>query len=171
MDKNHNNGKDMAKEKELTMKTIGRAERISFPEYGIEQVHARIDTGAKTSSVWASDVQEKDGQLEVLFFSADSPHYTGEKVTFDDYEETVVASSNGHAQRRFKVRLLVKIKGKKVRAWFTLADRSTQVYPVLIGRNVLLGKFVVDVKKGRVLKEEEHKRTEQLRSKANEEKS
>jgi hypothetical protein len=42
------------------------------------------------------------------------------------------------------------------------------VYPVLIGRNVLLGKFIVDVKKGKSLKEAERKRTEDLRNKLDE---
>jgi len=145
-------------------KLIGRAAQISFPELGFANVATRIDTGARTSSLWASSVKEHEGQLEVIFFAPGSEHYTGEKHTFAEYDQTVVASSTGHAQSRYKVRLLVGIRGKRIRAWFTLADRSTQVYPVLIGRNVLAGKFVVDVKKGQVLKEAEEQRTEALKS-------
>ena len=152
-------------------KIVGRAEVVSFPEQGFETIAARIDTGAKTSALWASNVEVSGKTLTAVLFGEDHPAYTGQPISFDEFDTTVVSSSTGHVQERYKVRLLVKIKGKKVRAWFTLADRSTQVYPVLIGRNVLLGKFVVDVKKGRVLKEEEQKRTEQLRAKANEEKS
>jgi hypothetical protein len=143
---------------------IGKAEKVSFPELGLEGVYARVDTGAKTSSVWASEVTLADEILRVVFFGETSPLYTGETVQFDDYDHTVVSTSTGHVQRRYKVKLLVKVRGKKVRAWFTLADRSTQVYPVLIGRNVLSGKFVVDVKKGRVLKDEEQQRTQSLRT-------
>ena len=148
-----------------TRKVVGRVELISFPELELADVPARIDTGAKTSSIWASDVTMKDGALSVVLFGEGSVFYTGAAVQFDHHDVTVVSTSTGETQQRYKIRLLVMIKGKKVRAWFTLADRSTQVYPVLIGRNVLLGKFIVDVKKGRALKDEEQKRTQTLRTK------
>jgi len=148
-----------------TKKTIGRAERVAFPDFGLQDIPARIDTGAKTSSIWANEIVADRDTLRVLFFGEDVPYYTGRHIVFDTFETTAISTSTGEVQKRYKVRLLVKIKGKKIRAWFTLADRSTQVYPVLIGRNVLLGKFVVDVKKGKVLKQEEQRRTETLQSK------
>jgi len=150
-------------------KVVGRAEVVSFPERGLENVPARIDTGAKTSSIWASQVTLLDGQLTAVLFGEGNAAYTGVPVTFEDFGTAVVANSTGHIQERYKVRMLVKIHGKKVRAWFTLADRSTQVYPVLIGRNVLLGKFIVDVKKGQIQKEAERERTQNLQSKVDEE--
>lgn len=149
---------------EKIKKVIGRAEIISFPEVAVEAVHARIDTGAKTSSLWASHTEIIDDDLHVTLFEGEQAR----NLVFDEFERVAVASSNGHVQHRFKVRLLVKLKGKKVRAWFTLADRSTQVYPVLIGRNILLGKFVVDVKKGSSLKREEQEQSERLQSTINE---
>lgn len=143
-------------------KVIGRAERVTFPELDLDNVHARIDTGAKTSALWASSVFVHDGVLEVVLFGEDNPYFTGKPIRFERFEPVAVASSSGHVQKRYKVRLLVRLKGKKVRAWFTLADRSAQVYPVLIGRNVLLGKFVVDVKKGHTLSEAERRRSQIL---------
>lgn len=148
---------------ESSKKLIGRAELVDFPEIGIEKVHARIDTGAKTSSLWASQTNIIDDNLVVTIFDGDD----AQEIRFDEFERVAVASSNGHVQHRFKVRLLVKIKGKKIRAWFTLADRSTQVYPVLIGRNVLLGKFVVDVKKGTILKQAEDEQSLRLQATIN----
>jgi hypothetical protein len=150
-------------------KIIGRAEKIELSELGYIGVPARIDTGAKTSAIWASNIREQDGVLTAVLFGEGAEYYTGDTLEFSDYDTTVVASSTGHVQKRYKVRLLVKLKGKKIRAWFTLADRSTQVYPVLIGRNVLLGKFIVDVKKGHSLIDEERKRTESLRANTDEE--
>jgi len=144
---------------------VGRAEQVGFPELGISSLAARIDTGAKTSSIWASFVQEEEGVLTVILFDQNSPYYSGQKLSFQDFDITVVSTSTGQTQKRYKVRLLVKIKGRKIRAWFTLADRSAQVYPVLIGRNILRGKFVVDVREGRILKGEEQRRTAELRTK------
>lgn len=130
------------------VQTIGRSVAIRFPDLGETETYARTDTGAKTSAVWASSVQEVGDTLEVIFFGEGHPLYTGKPVVFHDFTETVVASSNGTAERRYKVRLLVVVNGRRIRARFTLADRSTQAYPVLIGRNVLRGKFLVDVSIG-----------------------
>ena len=127
---------------------IGKAEEVILPELQSEAICVRVDTGAKTSAIWVSVVKETSKGLEVIFFGPDSPYYTGKPVIFDTYSETVVASSNGAMERRYKVRLLVEISGRRIRAGFTLADRSAQVYPILVGRNVLRGKFLVDVSIG-----------------------
>jgi hypothetical protein len=147
---------------------IGRAELVHFPELEVEGVPARIDTGARTSAIWASDVEIKDGVLTCVFFGPEAPFYTGKRIAFEHFEEQMVASSNGIAEKRFKVKLLIKLKGKKVRAAFTLANRSTQVYPILIGRNVLLGKFIVDVKKGHPDREAERQRIDELQARLKE---
>jgi hypothetical protein len=147
-------------------KVIGRAERISLPELGIENVSVRIDTGARTSAFWASNiVLNPDGTLAATLFGPSHALHNGQPLTFTEVDEVMVSTSTGEIQQRYKVRILVKIRGKKIRAWFTLADRSTQAYPVLIGRNVLLGKFVVDVKKGRSDKEAEQRRSDEIDAK------
>lgn len=148
----------------MSRKLIGRVEHIELPELGLGKIHSRVDTGARTSSIWASDIKLKNGVLSAKFFDETSKFYNGARVKFNEFDTTAVSTSTGHIQKRFKVRLLVKLKGKKIRAWFTLADRSTQVYPVLIGRNILMGKFIVDVKKGRVIKDKESLRRKILRS-------
>lgn len=141
-------------------KLIGRAEAIQFPELnqGVE-MHARIDSGARTSAIWGEASVDANGDLEVNFF--------GSKVVshiFSEYGRIVVATSTGHIDKRYTVKLLVTLKGKKIRATFTIANRKSQVYPVLIGRNILRGKFIVDVKLGKVLSAAEKKRIDSLQS-------
>ncbi|HKR82457.1 MAG TPA: RimK/LysX family protein [Candidatus Saccharimonadales bacterium] len=145
-------------------KLLGGSTYVDFPELGLAGVPTRIDTGARLSSLWALVEERPEGVLSVTFLGPENALYTGKKYEFTEYEQIVIASSMGHMQKRYKVKLLVKIKGKKIRAQFTLADRSTQVYPVLIGRNVLRGKFIVDVKKGHTLLEQEKKRTADLQT-------
>ncbi len=125
---------------------IGQAEHIDFPELGIVAIPARIDTGARTSAIWASSVQETADGLEFVLFDKQSPFYSGEKILVKSFERRLVTPSNGLAEERYMVKLLVTIGGRKIRARFTLANRSTQRYAVLVGRNVLRGKFVVDIK-------------------------
>ena len=136
-------------------KIIGRAEPVAFPTLEAPRVFARIDSGARTSAIWASVVREQDGKLEVVFFGPGDPSYTGKPHHFTDYGQEIVTNSTGHRQQRYKIKLSVVLKKRRIKATFTLADRSTQVYPVLIGRNVLRGKFIVDVTLGKVLREKE----------------
>lgn len=143
---------------------IGRAEQIAFPEAGIDYVHARIDTGARTSSVWVSSVEEADDGLYVVFLGDDHEVYSGAAHVFTEYQRRAVASSNGQVEERYAVRMLCMLGGRRIRAWFTLANRSTQVYPVLVGRNVLRGKFIVDVTLGEPLREAERERSLGLQS-------
>jgi|SRR5688572_5999196 len=132
--------------------TIGRAEKVNFPELGFSHVPTRIDTGAGTAAIWAESVKEAPGGgLDVVFFGPSSPFYTGNVQHIDEFGQTEVRSSNGQTEVRYTIRAKVVIGGKKILATFTLADRSTQLYPVLIGRNILRGKFIVDVKLGTTL--------------------
>lgn len=155
-------------DKQTDKSVIGRAEPISFPEIGLDGLSARIDTGAKTSAVWASSVSVVDGKLHVVFLGEVHPAYSGQVHIFEDYTSAIVASSNGYSEKRFKIKLLMSIAGRKIRATFTLADRSSQVYPVLVGRNALQGKFIVDVKKGKPLTAQERSRSQALQSRLKE---
>ena len=147
-----------------TKKVIGSAEYIKFPELQDTKVHARVDSGARTSAIWGDASVNEAGHLEVVFFGDPTLRHT-----FTAYGRLAVATSTGHIDKRFTVRLLAVVKGKKIRATFTIANRASQVYPVLIGRNILRGKFVVDVKQGKKLKTLERQRIAQLQSTLHEE--
>lgn len=140
------------------MLVIGRAEDVDFSRIGFFGIPARIDTGAKTSSVWATQIKEENGKLSFVLFGKSSPFYTGKKIITKQYDLKMVASSIGAAEERYVVKLSVKLHSRQIRASFTLANRSAQAYPILIGRNVLRGKFIVDVKKGKSYREREQAR-------------
>ncbi len=127
------------------LQTIGRAEHISFPKLNIT-VPARVDTGARTSAIWASNIKVVGTQLQFVLFDKSSEYYNGEVLTAVSYGTIPVTSSMGTVEERYVVKLLVQLEGRKINASFTLANRSTQVYPVLVGRNILRGKFIVNVK-------------------------
>lgn len=146
------------------MHTVGRVERVDFPVLGVSNVPAKVDTGADLSSIWSYSSRETPHGLECVFFAPDSPFYTGDTVTFaaSDYSITRIANSFGTKELRYKVKLSIRIGGRKVKGTFTLSKRATKTYPVLIGRRLLHGKFVVDVSKGTPLRKLEKQRKEQL---------
>lgn len=144
--------------------TIGRAEKVVFPELEKLKLHARIDTGARTSSLDVASCEETEDGLVVVFNNPEGEGQTPITKVFPHYQRVIVASSMGHQQVRFKVRLSIVLRRRRIRATFTLADRSSQVYPVLIGRSALNRKFVVDVAMGSPLRDAEEKRSEELQS-------
>ncbi|PID31315.1 hypothetical protein CR983_01850 [Candidatus Saccharibacteria bacterium] len=130
------------------LSVIGRNARVDFGKRAID-VPAKIDTGADSSAVWASNIRvDKSGVLKFSLFGEGSRYYNGKVFKRTDYSAAVVKSSSGHREVRYRTHFTVRIGGKKIRALFNLSERSLHEYPVLIGRRTLSGKFLVDVSKG-----------------------
>ena len=134
-------------------KLIGRVELVDLPQLSIKRVPSKVDTGADACSIWAHKIERSDDGLNVVFFGPDSPFYNGIIHTFqsDEFEITRISNSFGKKELRYKVKLKVKISGKLINGTFTLSDRSTKLYPILIGRSLLRNKFIVDVSIGKPL--------------------
>ncbi|HEY8992348.1 MAG TPA: RimK/LysX family protein [Candidatus Microsaccharimonas sp.] len=149
--------------KELTL--IGRAERVDFPQLSFSHVPAKIDTGADASSIWAHVSQLEGTRLDVIFFGPGSPYYDGIVHSFPRSEYTITRVSNSFGQRevRYKLKLKIKVAGRIIMGSFSLANRSSKLYPILLGRSLLRNKFLVDVAKGEPLIEEEKARKAKLK--------
>lgn len=124
---------------------IGSKEFVSLPEYAVEHIPAKIDTGADFSSIWASDIVETDGVLRFTLFGRGSRLYSGQTVVMHEYGVTEVRNSFGDSEIRYTVKLVMNLGGRKTKVNFRLADRSRNRYPVLVGKKTLNGKFLVDV--------------------------
>lgn len=136
---------------------IGRAEAIDFILSNVEyqSIAAKVDTGAYSSSVWASNIEEIDGQLTFELLGPGHESYSGEKICMSKYQVVNIENSFGRSEKRYGVNLRVRFCGKKVSSFFTLADRSKKIYPVLIGRKLLKGRYLVDVSIGHPVADEE----------------
>lgn len=134
---------------------IGRAEHVRFVDFSDQLIPAKIDTGADLSSVWATDIKEEFGTLSFTLFGPNSPYYTGRAIRLgeDEYRLTWISNSFGTRERRYVVKLRVSLEGRRIKASFSLSNRHRKSYPVLIGRKLLKGKFIVDVSKGKILAE------------------
>jgi hypothetical protein len=127
---------------------IGRTAAAAFPAEGIRDIPVKIDTGADSSSIWASELQIDDaGILSFVLFGKESPYYSGKVHRAKHYTAHLIRSSNGSAQVRYKVQLSIVLEGRPIRGSFTLSDRSKNSFPVLVGCTLLNKKYVVDVSK------------------------
>ncbi len=126
------------------LRTVGSNTIIKVA--GIPNIPAKVDTGADSSSIWASSITvNPDGILEFTLFGPESPFYTGEKLTASSFRVQKVRNSMGGLDVRYHTQLPIVIRGKRLRANFTLSDRSKNNFPVLIGRKTLKNRFLVDV--------------------------
>ncbi len=126
---------------------IGRNAYVEFIGH-TDKVPAKVDTGADSSAVWATQIRmDEDHRLHFVLFDKGSPYYTGEEIIVENYNVSRVRSSSGHTQIRYRAVLSIRVAGRRVKASFTLADRSKNIFPVLIGRRTLAKRFVVDVAK------------------------
>ncbi len=114
---------------------------------------ARLDTGATTSSIDADDIVEfeRDGEKWVSFKVVN--RRSGEEHLF---EKPVLRSARikriNAGEHRVFVMMDVEFGGQKFATVFSLAERDNFKYQVLIGRNILSGRYLVDVSVDHTLK-------------------
>lgn len=130
---------------------IGRAELIDFPDWDLYGIDAKIDTGAYTSSLHCHHIERitKDGKEFVRFNLLDPSHeiYNDKLFELPIFKSKTVKSSNGVSEERIIVKTRLNLLGKQLDAELSLTDRSEMKYPVLIGRKLIKGNFIVDVSK------------------------
>lgn len=129
---------------------IGRIEKIGFPNWSIDELDAKIDTGAYTSSLHCHHIRvvaKEDGK-HVQFSIFDPKHPSYQNKVFDSKLEKIrkVKSSNGTVQNRYTIKEVAVFAGKKRTIELTLTDRSAMKYDLLLGRK-FLSTFLVDVSK------------------------
>ena len=104
-----------------------------------------MDTGAETSSLDAKNIRpfERDGEKWVSFDIINRKN--GEK---HHYQKPVKRKTNivrtGEKERRYVVHMDIKFGKEIINAEFTLNDRDKFDYQVLIGRNIINGRFIID---------------------------
>lgn len=129
----------------MTKKILGRVDKVDFPELELYNIDVKIDTGAYTSAIHCSKIREEDHKLYCIFESKGHPNFKSAEVVFDTYTYTDVKSSNGHRENRYKIKSTVVFFGKTYKINLTLSTRDDMKFPVLIGRQFLKSKFLVDV--------------------------
>ena len=121
-------------------KKVGRSENISFPELKIEDIKAKVDTGAYGVALHVDGIRHEKG---ILYFKIDS-----EEFSYDKFKTVSVKSSFGRVQKRFSIMTKIIIGDSIYKFYVSLTDRKKMRYPVLIGRRFLYKfNYLVDVTK------------------------
>ncbi|MDD4557030.1 MAG: RimK/LysX family protein [Alphaproteobacteria bacterium] len=123
---------------------IGGTEPV-YLEGMVSPFISRIDTGAQTSSIDVAKEKffERDGKRWVAFTIINSE--TNESKVFEKVIEDQIAIKRvGGNERRVIVVMDIKMGGQSIKERFTLAEREKFKYQILIGRNILNGRAIVD---------------------------
>ena len=130
------------------LSVIGWREWISLPDLGVDKISAKVDTGASTSSLYATHIK---------VFEQDNKEFAKFRVTygkpgkrkFSITEAPLVGfrkikSSSGETEERPVILTSVCIMGQCWKSEITLTSRQSMQFPMLLGRACIKKRFVVD---------------------------
>ena len=120
---------------------LGEIDKLNLPQFNLKNIETRIDTGATNSSLHCTNIEKiNDNFVKFNVLGKESFIKPISKIK-------EVKSSNGISQNRYFIKAEVVIFGKTYISELSLNDRSSMTYPFLLGRDILIQNFIVDVSK------------------------
>lgn len=127
---------------------VGSEEWCALPNLGIPAIKARVDSGAKTSSLHAFNIRlfSRQGQSWVSFevHPLQSNRRTIIRCEAEVIDKRVIKSSSGIGEKRFVVRTELQLNGQAWPIELTLTNRDSMGYRMLLGREAMHGRILVD---------------------------
>ena len=118
---------------------LGEIDKFDLPLLNLQNIEARIDTGATSSSIHCINIEKINNNM-IKF------KLLGDKEFIKPISKIAnVKNSNGKVQSRFFIKTTIKIYNKDYEIELSLNNRKNMKYPLLVGREVLNQGFIVDV--------------------------
>ncbi|MBS9464040.1 30S ribosomal protein S6--L-glutamate ligase [Flagellimonas sp. 389] len=131
---------------------LGSEEWCQLEELGIPAVKARVDSGAKTSSIQANKIKIFSKDLEEWVRFEVNPIQDNRSISILCQAKLVdirnVKSSVGISEERPVIKTNLKLGGKSFEIEVTLANRNAMEYRMILGREAINGRYVIDSSKG-----------------------
>jgi hypothetical protein len=141
----------MKQQRRKEMPVIGWREWVALPELGIQLIKAKIDTGARSSSLHAFEVRtyQRDGETIVRFKVHPTQRNTKEVILAESLvvDMRSIRSSSGKATVRPVIVTRVELMGQSWPIEVTLANRDEMGFRMLLGREAYRGRMLVDAGK------------------------
>jgi len=127
-------------ENNQSKRVIGPTETVTIADASMGLM-ARVDTGARTTSVHAESIEVQDGMVRFELVCSNGRRVPMQRALA---ETRTVRSAAGSEERVF-VELALEHDGRTKEVLVNLKDRSHMTYPLLLGRNWLQDDYIVDV--------------------------
>ncbi|WP_373506020.1 ATP-dependent zinc protease [Aestuariivirga sp.] len=126
---------------------IGWREKVSLPKLGVGTFTAKIDTGARSAALHATDILQVNDRVTFVVPMKGRNHH----CVLPLKGMRVVKSSSGHSETRAVVETEVKIGRKRLTIEVTLTNRTDMGVAMLLGRASLGAGFLVHPAKTNIL--------------------
>ena len=130
---------------------LGALEICDLPDLQISDLHIRVDTGAKTSSLHVDNIElEMQDGLEWVSFDIHPDIHNVDRVVRRSAklkETRLIKSSNAAKEARYVIDTLITMGDRTWLIEVTLTDRSSMSYLMLLGRQAMLNNVLVDPSK------------------------
>jgi len=137
---------------------LGWKEYLALPELGIDRLKAKIDTGARTSTLHVAALrtlaEHPDGSAD-LEFSLPFDRRRPERATTARarmLRRVTITDSGGHREIRPLIATELVLGPVRKRIFLTLTDRSGMLFRMILGRKALEGDFLIDVSRKYLLR-------------------
>jgi hypothetical protein len=121
---------------------------VSLPELGIERIKAKIDTGARTSALHAFKIKRfrRKGRRFVRFYVHSVQRRRQPEILCEAplIDERIITSSSGQQDHRYVIETCLCIGESEWPIEVTLTNRDEMGFRMLLGRQALRRRFVVD---------------------------
>lgn len=130
---------------------IGWREWVKMPDLHVENIKAKIDTGAKTSAIHAENIKfiKRKGRELVKFdiYPLQKNKRKKNTATAELFDMRQVRSSNGQMEKRPVIITDIELDGEKWPIEMTLTKRDVMGFRMLLGRQAFQGRYLIDVDK------------------------
>jgi hypothetical protein len=136
-------------------RVLGWREVLALPDLGITAIRGKIDTGARSSALHVEHIglEWRDGVEWVRFDLGSKVSTTQRWSEAKVLDRRQVTDSGGHRTERVFIRTRLALAGEVWPIEINLAKRSGMLFPMLLGRTAMAGRFLVDPQRSFVLGE------------------
>ena len=135
------------------MQILGWREWLALPKFGIAAIRAKIDSGARSSALHVEELETymKDGVEWVSFTVRTAVGDELRSCRSKVVDRRPVTDSGGHVTERVFIRTELQVAGVSHRIEINLTNRKNMLFPMLLGRTAMAGRFLVDPERSFVL--------------------
>lgn len=145
---------------------VGALEECDLPELHITSLNIRVDTGAKTSSLHVDNIEPENlGDEQWVSFDIHPDIHNVERVVRRSAKvkgERGIKSSNASKEKRFVIETTICMGSQSWPIEVTLTDRSSMSYLMLLGREAMQGRFLVNPSREYLLGKKEASNNERV---------